>query len=155
MPRHRVYVPFTLERLPSLLADGELGPVPFVGYAVTPDVVAQTVDSDDEEREHLVALVAARASLVQVVNDPAASWRRVVVAVDVDGAALIACHDDDSPAAVEISRPPALQDVAALFVDGEASETVVALASQTRDLGMVDDLDLLWFAPTELGDLLR
>jgi hypothetical protein len=154
MPRHRVYVPFTLERLPSLLETGRLGPVPFIGYAVTPDVVEQTVDSDEEQREHLVALVAARASLEQVVNDPAASWRRVVVAVDVDDSALVAC-DGDSPAAVEISSPPELQDVAALFVDSEASEPLIALASQTRDLTVVDDLDLLWFAPTELGDLVR
>jgi hypothetical protein len=153
--RQRVYVPYTFERLLPLHESGQLGPAPFLGYAVTSDVLAQTEDSDDEEREHFVALVAARASLEFLVDDPAAAWRRVVVAIDVDDAAVQAVPHDGCPAAVQVFAASRLEDVAAIFVDDPASQQLIALASQTRDPSLVDDVDLLWFAPTELDDLLH
>ena len=154
MSSQRVYVPYALDGLSRLVETGEVGPAPFTAYAVTPDVVSQTPESDDEEREHLVALVAARASLERVVSDPAAPWRRVVLVVDVDRATLRASISDDDPSAVEVATAPHRADVAAIFVDDDDAQTAVALAAQTHDLSVVDDVDLLWFAPSELVDLL-
>ena len=154
MTRLRVYVPFTLDRLASLLESDEIGPAPFTGYAVTPDVVEQTKDCDDEEREYVVALAAARASLELVVSDPATPWRRVVLAVDVDQAHTQRSRTHPDPAAIDVTEAPSLRALAALLVDDAAAEPTVAIAAQTHDLDAADDLKLLWFAPLEITDLL-
>jgi hypothetical protein len=154
MAVQRVYVPSTLDRLAGLREAHQIGPAPFTGYAVTPQVVAATPDDDQEEREHLVTLSAARASLQLLLGDLAGGWRRVVLAVDVDARFLAPSTADDDPAAIEVLQPPAIVHLAAVFVDGDDAEQVIAVAEQTRDLEAADDVNLLWFAPSEIATIL-
>jgi hypothetical protein len=151
----RVYVPTTLDRLAVMVDSHRIGPAPFTAYAVTPAVVELTPDEDQEEREHLVTVVAARASLQLLLGDLAGGWRRVVLAVDVDPRLLTTSAADDDPAAVQVSQSTSLADLAAVFVDGDAAEAVIAVAEQTRDLEAADDVELLWFAPSELDTVLQ
>jgi hypothetical protein len=151
----RVYVPSTLDRLAAIAGTPQIGPAPFTAYAVTPQVLAETPDDDEEGREHLVALIAARASLRLLWSDLAGGWRRVVLAIDVDPRFVAPSAADDDPAAVEITRPPRMADLAAVFVDGDDAEAVIAVAEQTRDLSAADDVDLLWFAASELATIVE
>jgi hypothetical protein len=150
----RVYVPSTLDRLAAVAHTQQIGPAPFTGYAVTPHVVAATPDDDQEEREHLVTLCAARASLQLLLDELAGGWRRVVLAVDVDPRLLAPSTADDDPAAVEVPQPLPIARLAAVFVDGDDAEQVIAVAEQTRDPEAADDVDLLWFAPSEIATVL-
>lgn len=149
----RVYVPFTLDRLASVVSSGEIGPAPFTAFTVTPEVVAQTPEYDDEQREHLVTLAAAQASLEQVVSDPATPWRRVVLAVDLEPESMSVSVVSSSPAAVEVTAAPGRDRLAALLVDASDVQREVALAAQTKDLESMDEVALLWFAASELVDL--
>ena len=151
----RVYVPYTLDRLATVLRDEVVGPAPFTAFAVTPAVAAATPDADLEEREHLATLAAAHASLAQLVADPAAGWRRVVLALDVDAAAIGPAVASADPSAVEVLAEVPVARVAAVLVDEPAAQAQVAVAAQTRDLDGMDDVDLLWFAPSELVALLH
>src|SRR5690349_13099863 len=90
----RVYLPATLTSLAAALAPGasrELGPGN--GFAVTPGMREWYASGDTEELEYVALTLAAAASVELISADPRAACRRVVVAADVDPAAV--SIDDD------------------------------------------------------------
>ncbi len=122
----RVYIPLDhgglegLARCGQLMAEG--------GFAVTP-AFAQAYGSDDvEELEYAAMMVAAEASAELVGAD----GRRRVLAVD---AAAAEPGGEEHPAAVQLTAPVGLADVAAIHV-GESGE------------------ELAWYALQELEDVL-
>jgi hypothetical protein len=160
----RVFVPATLPMLAELhqtarlLADGG------IGYAVTPAMREWYADGDAEELEYAALTEAARASLPLLAADPTASRQRVVVAADVTGAVPDARH---GRAAVRLTGPVGLAQVAALHVDGVDAAGTVQAAVEASDAATAGDADaaiavaepesfeLLWFATQELPDLLQ
>ncbi|MEP6853192.1 MAG: hypothetical protein ABJA87_11125 [bacterium] len=161
----RVYLPATTVQLADLGTAGELGPAPLTGYAVTPAIREWYLDDDPEELEYAASGQAVRASLRMVDADPRAARRRVVVAADVDED-VIEIRDDLDRGAVRISQPVSVRAVAALHIDDEDAEDVIARAAAVvleADLGSasaqesVDDaegFELSWYAPDELPALL-
>ena len=79
----RVYLPFTLPGLAELLASAEIGQPPRRGFAVTPALREWYVSGDLEELEYAAMMLAARASLRLLLEDPDAPPRRVVLAVEI------------------------------------------------------------------------
>lgn len=163
----RVYLPCTRQLLAKAVTDGGFGGDPLVAYAVTPDLREWYVEGDLEELEYAAMTHAARASLHLLaavahgdVDDP----RRFVVAVDVpEGDARPAPQIDR--AAVQLTAPVPLAKVAAVHVDSaEAADDVrravrALPAAEAGDpdaqftVEAVEDHELLWFAPQEIGDL--
>ena len=78
----RVYLPSTLPGLRRLLEQGEVGPAPLPGYAVTGALREWYAEGDEEELEYAALSLAARASVRLLDVDPDAPRRRVVVVVE-------------------------------------------------------------------------
>ncbi|GGF56659.1 hypothetical protein GCM10011519_33200 [Marmoricola endophyticus] len=138
----RTYLPTTLRGLAELAASGEVAPTG--GHAVTDAVRAEWQDSSEEEWEYEALCLAA--------DDCAALWaedderRRVVLAVDVDAAAVRLAESGDrtgagDPTEVVVTRAVPLRDVAAVHADLSEAD------AERRD-------DLCWFATQELDQLL-
>jgi hypothetical protein len=158
----RVYLPTTLTALPAMLKEGELGPVPLHGYAVTPALREAYASGDEEELEYVAMLAAARESVRLLAADPEVPRRRVVLAADVpdDNVAWIA-YDDD-PAAVSVGAVIAAGKVVSGHVDDVAAEADVAAAADASALADAGDEDaqftvdgaegheLGWYASQEL-----
>lgn len=161
----RVYVPSTDVALRELLATGELGPAPITAFAVTPALREWYLDDDVESLEYAAMAEAARGSLRLLDADPAAARRRVVVAADVDDAA-VTVHDDLERGVVRIGTAIATARVASVHIDDLEAEPTVRTAADAvieADLGSasaqerVDDaegFDLSWYATQELAHLL-
>ncbi|HEV7194202.1 MAG TPA: hypothetical protein VGN35_13465 [Jatrophihabitantaceae bacterium] len=161
----RVYLPATTELLRALVADGELGPAPLTGFAVTPGLREWYVDDDIEELEYAASLEAARASLRLVDADPSAARRRVVVAADVPDTAL-SVRDDLDRGVVQARAAVSLADIASVHIDDADAESAVAAAAEAvvrADLGdstaqdLVDDVEgfeLSWYATQEIAAVL-
>jgi hypothetical protein len=153
----RVYIPTTLTGLAEAYKAGELGPVPLDAYAVTPSLREWYVSDDIEELEY--------AAL-----NRGAPRRRVVVAVDVDDAAVT--YDPDhgldpgSLGEVRLARPVPLARAAAVHVDADDAQrdvTAAAAAVGAADMGDDDarftvdgaeDHELLWYATQEIPHLI-
>lgn len=167
----RVYLPTTLPGLESVLAAGEVGPAPLLGFAVTPTLREWYVEGDIEELEYAAMSAAARASLRLLAAQPSAPARRVVLAADVDDAAVAQQPDrerdhDHDRAAVAVAAPVPWRLVASVQADDTDAQGDVrtALASvAAADAGdedaqfLVDgvqDHELLWYATQEAADLL-
>lgn len=162
----RVYLPGTARTLRALLDDGELGPPPLTGFAVTPSLREWYVDDDIEALEYAALLEAARGSLRLLDEDPTAPRRRVVVAADVPDSAVTFRPDLDR-AVVKVRQAVPLRLVASAHVDGgEAEEDVRAAANAVleADLGSTDAQfvvdgaeghDLAWYATQEIGALVE
>ncbi len=170
----RVYLPTTLGGLADLARSGSLT-VGAEGYAVTAALrgwVLADGPADDEELELVAVTEAARASLrllEPAVRGDGAPARRVVVAVDL-AADLVAADDegpDDPPGRVRLGvETVPVARVASVLVDEPGAAHVVAAAAaavQAADaedldaesiVGALDDHDLLWYDPAELGALL-
>ncbi|MEO6880734.1 MAG: hypothetical protein ABI181_07260 [Mycobacteriaceae bacterium] len=170
----RVYVPVTVARLESLVADGELRVAGGTAFALTPALREAYASGDDEELAHVAMGEAARASLrllgaeleaAGADAEPAGvALRRAVLAVDMDEVTLRPDLDD---AVVRVGRPVLMADVAAAHVDTADAEDAVRAAVGAVDaadlgdldaeflLGEVADHDLAWYAPQELGFLLE
>ena len=161
----RVYVPATNRTLRQLVETGELGPPPLTAFAVTPGLREWYTDGDVDELEYAALLEAARGSLRLLDEDPTASRRRAVVAVDVPDSAVEARPDLDR-AVVRIAQPVPLRLVAAVHFDGPQAEPAVRAAANAAleaDLGSEDAKfvldeaeghELLWFASQEIRPLL-
>jgi hypothetical protein len=159
----RVYLPSTLPALADVLRDGQLGPAPVHGFAVTPALREAYASGDEEELEYIAMLAAARESLRLLRSAPDAPRRRVVLAVDAE-ATWIAY--DDNPAAVVITDPVPLAAVACGHVDDCDAESDVAAAAQAVAAADSGDADaeftvdsaegheLAWYATQELNTLL-
>ena len=162
----RVYLPATLPLLARLSKDGEL--VLTDGFAVTESLRAWYAEGDDEELEYAALTAAARASLRQLAAEPDAPRRRVVIASDLPDArvAVPAAASAEEPGVIRITGSVRLVDLAALHVDEEGARepvTAAACALAAADEGdaaallavdALEDHDLLWYGPQELGDLL-
>lgn len=161
----RVYLPGTSTLLRALADAGELGNPPLTAFAVTPGLREHYLDDDSEELEYAAASDAARSSLRLLAADPAASRRRVVIAADVDEAA-VTIRDDLDRGVVRVGVPIRRAWCASVHVDDSDADSTVALAVQqidAADLGdpvaeeVVDDaegFELCWYALQELDQLL-
>jgi hypothetical protein len=159
----RVYLPSTLPALADVLRDGQVGPAPVHGFAVTPALREAYASGDEEELEYIAMLAAARESLRLLRGTPDAPRRRVVLAADTE-ATWIAY--DDEPAAVIVPSPVPLAALASGHVDDTDAEADVAAAAEAITAADVGDVDaeftvdgaegheLAWYATQELKALL-
>ncbi|GGL85892.1 DUF6912 family protein [Nakamurella endophytica] len=161
----RVYVPLTVSGLRAAFGDGVLRPRNGVVFAVTPDLAGEYDHADDEELEYLAMVDAARASLRLLAgaaeDEPTL---RVVVAADADSV-VPAPHLERS--AAHLDGPVPWRKVAAVHVDGADAASVVADAVRAVDaadlgdedaelvVGQAEDIDLAWYAPSEIEVLLE
>ncbi|MEO3812935.1 hypothetical protein ABGB17_28365 [Sphaerisporangium sp. B11E5] len=166
----RVYLPCTLPALARVAADGELGPAPLTGYAVTPALVEWYVSGDTEELEYVALTDAARASLRLLADDRAdgrpAPARRVVVAAEVPDDAVRTSPELEDRARVTLAVPVPLSVIAAVHVDDlqampdieQAIAAVFAADTGDEDARFAVDgaeaHELMWYATQEIGDLL-
>ena len=162
----RVYVPATSSILRELTLSGTVGPAPVTAFAVTAGLREWYDDEDDVEALEYAAMTeAARASLRLIDADPAASRRRVVIAVDApDG--QVENRDDLDRGVVRLQHEVPLAQVAAVHVDDLEAQAAVAEAAAAviaADLGddgaqdRVDDaegFELSWYANQEIVGLL-
>ncbi|MDP9393022.1 MAG: hypothetical protein M3Q27_01600 [Actinomycetota bacterium] len=158
----RIYVPATLATLRTVLASGEVAPVPLTAFAVTPHLREAYATGDQEELEYAAMTEAARASLRLLEVDPSAPRRRVVLAADVPESAVTARPEVD-PAAVRVEEPVPLRRLASAHIDDAEAQSDVAAA--VAALAAADDGDddaqftvdgaegheLLWYASQELA----
>jgi hypothetical protein len=159
----RVYLPFTLPMLASLLAGGETGTAPERAYAVTPALREWYSSGDEEELEYVAMTQAARASLRLLRADQAAPGRRVVLAADVPDVQIAHIAGFDEPGLVEIAEPVSFGDVVSGHIDEPAAEADVRAAVAALEAADSGDEDarftvdgaegheLLWYATQELG----
>ena len=151
-----VYLPMTLSDVSAVLATGDVGPVPSIGYSVTAGLRAENPDESDEELEYAAQVRAAGASVARLIGDPGAPRRRVVLVVDVEEAA-VADADGLETAAVEIVVSVPIRRVVSALVDDPAAEPTVARVVADPDdsdaLSDLEDHQLLWFAAQELHEL--
>ena len=161
----RVYVGTTLPGLRALVASGELAG-PFEACAVTPSLREWYAESDGEELEYAAYLAAGVDALTALAGDPQAPTRRVVVAFEVPEGSVTP-DAARGRAAVTVTGDVRLSDLAAAHVDEDSPDAVDVVlaalgaldAAEAGDetaqlaLGDAEDLDLLWYAPAELGSL--
>ena len=164
----RVYLPSTLAGLRALLDAGEMGPPPLPAFAVTGALREWYAEGDEEELEYAALTLAAGASVRlldrQLLLDPAAPARRVVVVAEVDRVEPAPGVDR---AAVRLPEPVPLGLVQAVHVDDPAAEDDVRAAAEQlveADLGSEDAMfvvaqaeghELQWYAVQEIGPLLE
>ncbi len=158
----RVYLPCTLPILAALLRDGQLGPAPVRGYAVTPELREWYSSGDLEELEYAALAQAAKASLRLLLADPQASRRRVVLAAELPDETVADIAGFDEPALVEVAAPVAAQRVVSGHVDEPyaAADIQAAIAALSAADSGDDDArfavdsaeghELLWYATQEL-----
>jgi hypothetical protein len=156
----RIYVPSTLRRLRAVLADGRIGPAPFLAHAVTAGVREALPDAGEEDWEYAAATAAAQSSVALLTNDEPA--RRVVLAVDVPD--VRDRHDPADPTVVEVAEEAPVRLLAAVLADSGDAEAVVAPARDAvaRDAADADraldrclDRELGWWAAQEADVLLE
>lgn len=161
----RVYVPATFSALRRLAERRTLGAQPLFACAVTPDLRAWYPGGGDAELDHVALTGAAQESLRLLAADERETRRRVVLAVDVDGATVT-----PDPAAgrtsVRVDADVPIADVVAVHVDGAdqmGAVTEAAHAYDAADRGdpeaaravrSLGDRELLWYGTQEIDDLL-
>ncbi|HSR86002.1 MAG TPA: hypothetical protein VLM11_17645 [Streptosporangiaceae bacterium] len=148
-----------------MLRAGEIHGSPVRGYAVTPALREWYSSGDIEELEYVAMMHAARDSLRLLAADPRAPRRRVVLAVDVRDAEVMAAAGFDEPGQVQLSGPVPVRAVASGLVDDSAAaanlaDAIAALPSAAagdEDAQFIvdgaDGHELQWYATQELGDL--
>jgi hypothetical protein len=162
----RVYLPLTHASLARLIATGQVGTGPLLGYAVTPSLREWYAEGDLEELEYVALTHAARASLRLLADEPSGSPRRLVLAADVADGRVHPDADADV-AAVRIDGVVDLALVVSAHVDDpDAADDVLAgvraldAAAAGNDdarfvVDSVDDHELQWFAAQEIASLLE
>ncbi len=157
----RVYLPLTVRGLHELHRSGSIAPAPLAGHAVLPALRRDWEGADDEELEYAVLMAAAFDSLARIAES-GDTPRRVVVAADVEDSDVET--GDDLTAVVVRSAVP-LARCASLHVDdaqseGEVAQALLRLPEATAGDGQalaavsLIELELMWFATQEIGDLL-
>ncbi|WP_431894108.1 DUF6912 family protein [Nonomuraea sp. bgisy101] len=166
----RVYLPSTLPSLARAAAEGELGPAPLTGYAVTPALIEWYASGDTEELEYVALTEAARASLRMLAADRAdgvvAAARRVVVAAEVPDDVLSMGADLEERARVRLAEAVPMAKVAAVHIDDtyaaddiEAAIAALPAADRGDDdarftVDGAEAHELMWYATQEIPDLL-
>lgn len=162
----RVYLPATV-RLVAALRDAEELTGAATAHAVTPALREWYAEGDEEELEYVAFMRAAQDALRLLRDDPAAPRRRVVISVDVPAAQITVQDRDLGTSAVRLAGAVRRGAIAAFHVDEPDAEPVVAAAAEVVEraaggdpdaqftVDSAEDLDLLWYAPDELDDLLR
>ena len=160
----RTYLPATIPLLREWLTSGSARPAG-CGYAVTPALREWYREGDIDELEHAASLLAAVASLDLLAADPSAPLRRVVLAVDADGAHVMPDADERGALRLRASVPfdrwasalvdeadaePAVSSAVTLLRDPSASAAEVDFA-----LGEAEAADLSWYAVQELRFLVE
>ena len=163
----RVYVPATVPLVASLQGGPELKLPAASAHAVTPALREWYTEGDQEELEYLAFTRAAQEALRLLHDDPAAPRRRVVVSADVAPQAVHAESQELGTSAVRLSMPVTLSAIASFHIDAAEAEAEVTAAAQVVELAgagddeaqfvvdSTEDHDLLWYAPEELGEMLR
>jgi hypothetical protein len=163
----RVYVPATVPLVAALQDDPELKVPPAPAHAVTPALREWYAEGDQEELEYVAFSRAAQEALRLLHDDPGAPRRRVVVSADVPQAAVQIESQELGTSAVRLSLPVALSAIASFHIDAPeaagdvaaAAEAVEAAAAGDADaqftVDSAEDHDLLWYAPEELGEILK
>lgn len=154
----RIYLPATLLDLAPTVAGGRLALGPRRAHAVTPALRALFPDDEDEGLEYAAQLAAADDSLDLIGRTPSAPQRRLVLAADVDDAAVsIAVDPEAAPSAVEIASEVPWDAIVCGHVDEPAAEPDVAAALTGDDAAVehLDAHDLLWYDASELGAIPR
>ncbi|NJP66185.1 DUF6912 family protein [Streptomyces spiramenti] len=164
----RVYLPLTVPRLAELHRTGAVAPAPVTAHAVTPALRAWDPGAGDEELEYEALGRAAHAALAQLVADPAAPPRRVVLAADVpDGVVRPGSPaDPEAVSEVVLDAVVPLADIAAVHVDADDAADVVAAAvavlaepgrggdAPRSAVDDAEDHELLWYGVQEIDTLL-
>jgi hypothetical protein len=164
----RIYVPSTLPLLEEWLADGGVPTPgdrsPSLVYAVTGSLREWYREADNDELEHAAQVAASVASLDLLVADPKARRRRVLLAADLDDAAVTPLAESARAAMRRRSAVPVATWACALIDDSDA-EPAVAAALEVLEQAhggdddaqfLVDELedhDLGWYAVQELDRL--
>jgi hypothetical protein len=158
----RVFLPSTLPALAQFLRDGQVGPGPLAGFAVTPSLREAYASGDEEELEYSALTEAARASLRHLAQNPDAPPRRVVFAVDLPPEAVKPDASDDEPGRVVIAGAISLDRLDAAHVDEADAGPDVRAAVEALDAADAGDEDaqfavdgaegheLGWYATQEL-----
>jgi hypothetical protein len=157
----RVYLPLTVKGLTDLHRTGRIAPAPLRAHAVTSSLRTDWAGADDEELEYAALMAAAFGSLERIAATGDAP-RRIVVAADVDDADV---EPTDDITEVLVSSEIPLARCQAVHVDdadteGEVAEAVRRLPDATAGDGQalaavsLSQLELLWFATQEIGDVL-
>jgi hypothetical protein len=138
------------------------------GYAVTPALLAATADPgggpEDEEAEYAALMLAAEASVLQLDRADPADRRRVVLAIDAEVERT--SPDEDPPGEVRLRQAVHRDEVVAVHVDtrdpsrqGELVDRALASRDAGDDAGLeraldaLAEVDLGWYAPSELDAL--
>ena len=155
--------------LQQLVADRATTAVNGTAFAVTPALRESYAEGDDDELADVALREAALASvrlLAGAADEPSSGLppRRAVLVAEVDGATARPDLDD---AVVRLSRPVAIDDVIAAYVDTATAEPAVLAAMDAVDaadlgdedaeltVGDAQDHDLAWYATQELPFLLE
>lgn len=164
----RCYVPASRATLVDLV-EARSVPSGTHAYAVTPALLtatgAPTGEPENEEAEYAALMLAAEASVWLLDRADVTDRRRVVLAVDADADGTT--DAGDAPGEVRLRQAVPREQIAAVHVDtGAAHENgeLVDRALAARDAGddegleraleALADVDLEWYAPSELGSLL-
>lgn len=159
----RVYLAATIPLLAQWLGAGEASPET-AAFAVTPALREWYFEADIDELEHAAALAAGVGALRLLAADPSALARRVVIAADLDDAA-IRPDPDAGRAAVRLAGPVPIKRWGSGLVDATDAAAVVRAAASAvvaADAGdddaqfAVDEAqahDLGWYGVQELRHL--
>ena len=152
----RVYLPLTPTLLRRAREDGGFEQPPLVAHAVTPAVVDELGNPDDEESEYVALTAAALESLALLRPDEPP--RRVVAAVDVPAWEPRSGDEPaDEPSAVSVPTRVPWRRVVAVHVDGEeaSADVAAALGGATEAVERCLDHELGWYAVQEIGPLVE
>lgn len=148
----RIYLPVTLV---ELQLDPDVVLTPRVVHAVTSALRSHWPDEDEEGWEYAAQAAAADASLVLLAGGAQAPALRVLVAADVDDAAVRELDDPEVPSAIELVQPVDLTRVVSVHVDEPAAAADVARAAAGDESAIerLDERDLLWYDVSEIADI--
>lgn len=171
----RIYIPVTLRMVHTLVEEGEIFPIAGRAFAVTPALREAFRSGDEEELAEIALRDAARASLRLLAaeaesegaesGDGGPTYRRAVLAADVEGGVELRPDLDD--AVVTVSAAISMDQVASVHIDLAEAEKAVARAVDIIDqadlgdaeaefiLGDAEDHDLAWYATQELRFLVE
>lgn len=164
----RCYVPASRATMVDLV-EARSVPAGTLAYAVTPALLTatgtQTGEPENEEAEYAALMLAAEASVLLLDRADVTDRRRVVLAVDAD--ADDTTDAGDALGEVRLRQAVQRDEIAAVHVDtGDAhgNGELVDRALAARDAGdgegleralqALADVDLEWYAPSELDSML-